>query len=591
MKRLLPVLLILLGVYTANAQVGIGTTTPNPSAQLQIVSGDKGVLIPQVQLTSTTDTTTITNGNVQSLLVYNITSNSQIKPGYYYWYVNKWYRLLSDGDAGQGDSAQPIIDNGNGTYTYTNPDGSVTTIDVPGNQTLTFLVYNPTAKTLTYTAENGFNTVIDLDAVVKASETVTTLVDNGNGTVTFTNEAGVATTINLAGGTQGVGIASTVDNGNGTFTLHYTDGTSFTTANLTGPQGAVGAIGQSAYQTWLNAGNTGTEADFLAALQGAAGAVGASGVGIQNVVNNGDGTFTINFTDGTSFTTSSFLGPQGPVGATGAQGQAGAIGATGADGKGIASTTDNGNGTFTINYTDGTSFTTSNLTGPQGATGMQGVAGATGADGKGIVSTTDNGNGTFTINFTDGTSFTTSNLTGPQGATGTQGIQGPQGATGNDGVAGPQGATGADGKGIATTVDNGNGTFTINYTDGTSFTTSNLTGPQGATGTQGVAGATGADGKGIASTTDNGNGTFTINYTDGTSFTTSNLTGPHGATGNDGVAGPQGATGADGKGIASTIDNNNGTFTINYTDGTSFTTSNLTGPQGATGTQGVAGAT
>ena len=41
---------------------------------------------------------------------------------------------------------------------------------------------------------------------------------------------------------------------------------------------------------------------------------------------------------------------------------------TGPSGKGINSTTDNGDGTFTFDYTDGTSFTTSDLTGPQGNT-------------------------------------------------------------------------------------------------------------------------------------------------------------------------------------------------------------------------------
>ena len=58
-------------------------------------------------------------------------------------------------------------------------------------------------------------------------------------------------------GADGVGISSTLDNGNGTFTLNYTDGTSFTTINLTGPEG------QSAYHIWLSSGQVGTEQDFL----------------------------------------------------------------------------------------------------------------------------------------------------------------------------------------------------------------------------------------------------------------------------------------------------------------------------------------
>ena len=120
-------------------------------------------------------------------------------------------------------------------------------------------------------------------------------------------------------------------------------------------------------------------------------------------------------------------------------------------------------------------------------------------------------------------------------------------------IPGPQGPQGNDGNGIASTTDNGDGTFTFTYDDGSTFTTSDLTGPQG------------SDGNGIASTTDNGDGTFTFTYDDGSTFTTSNLTGPQGN---------------DGNGIASTTDNGDGTFTFTYDDGSTFTTSDLSGPQG-----------
>jgi hypothetical protein len=86
----------------------------------------------------------------------------------------------------------------------------------------------------------------------------------------------------------------------------------------------------------------------------------------------------------------------------------------GATGNGIVSTIDNGNGTYTFNYSNGSSFTTAVLVGPQGATGPQGPQGLTGA-------------------------------TGPQGLTGETGATGPagpQGATGATGATGPQGPTG-----------------------------------------------------------------------------------------------------------------------------------------------------
>lgn len=54
--------------------------------------------------------------------------------------------------------------------------------------------------------------------------------------------------------------------------------------------------------------------------------------------------------------------------------------------------------------------------------------------GNGIVSTTDNLNGTFTILYDNGDTFTTSDFTGAAGAQGIQGIQGPAGTNGTNGV-------------------------------------------------------------------------------------------------------------------------------------------------------------
>ncbi|MDC3054375.1 hypothetical protein OA159_00920, partial [Cytophagia bacterium] len=75
-------------------------------------------------------------------------------------------------------------------------------------------------------------------------------------------------------GEDGVGIESTVDNKDGSFTLNYTDGTSFTTVDL---RGATGADGKSAYEVWLDLGNTGTAADFLLTLTGPQGEKGEKG--------------------------------------------------------------------------------------------------------------------------------------------------------------------------------------------------------------------------------------------------------------------------------------------------------------------------
>jgi hypothetical protein len=114
----------------------------------------------------------------------------------------------------------------------------------------------------------------------------------------------------------------------------------------------------------------------------------------------------------------------------------------------------------------------------------------------------DNSDGTFTLTYTDGTSFTTADLTGPQGLQGLQGdtgVQGPQGLQGIQGVQGEKGDTGDQGP-------------------------QGIQGLQGIQGNQGDTGAIGAVGNGIDSTTENNNGTLTFTYDDGTTFTTSNIT-------------------------------------------------------------------
>ncbi len=159
----------------------------------------------------------------------------------------------------------------------------------------------------------------------------------------------------------------------------------------------------------------------------------------------------------------------------------GPAGPQGSPGIGIVSTINNNNGTFTFNYSDGSSFTTANLTGPQGLsgaagpTGPAGPQGLTGPAGVGIVSTVNNNNGTYTFNYSDGSSFTTANLTGPTGATGLQGVAGPTGATGPQGPAGPQGLTGPAGpQGPAGTLPSGTLGQTL-YNNGTTWVaTSNL---------------------------------------------------------------------------------------------------------------------
>ncbi|MGB0427396.1 MAG: hypothetical protein ACPGEC_00535 [Flavobacteriales bacterium] len=51
------------------------------------------MLIPRVALTSITDVSTITEGNVVSLMVFNTATISDVTPGFYFWAGSSWKRI------------------------------------------------------------------------------------------------------------------------------------------------------------------------------------------------------------------------------------------------------------------------------------------------------------------------------------------------------------------------------------------------------------------------------------------------------------------------------------------------------------------
>jgi len=99
MKKILFFLLISVHLY---AQTGIGTTTPEASAKLDVTSSNKGFLPPRVTLTSLTDNTTIPNP-ATGLLVYNTGNNVGLVAGYYYWNGISWATIATA--TGSGVSA------------------------------------------------------------------------------------------------------------------------------------------------------------------------------------------------------------------------------------------------------------------------------------------------------------------------------------------------------------------------------------------------------------------------------------------------------------------------------------------------------
>lgn len=98
MKKILFILSILLFASLVEAQTGIGTTTPDASAKLEISSTNKGFLPPRVSLTATNSASPISSP-ANGLMVFNTASVGSspfnVVPGYYYWDATglKWVSL------------------------------------------------------------------------------------------------------------------------------------------------------------------------------------------------------------------------------------------------------------------------------------------------------------------------------------------------------------------------------------------------------------------------------------------------------------------------------------------------------------------
>ena len=169
------------------------------------------------------------------------------------------------------------------------------------------------------------------------------------------------------------------------------------------------------------------------------------------------------------------------AGARGQRGTHGPKGDTGTDGVGVENIVNNGDGTFTVNLTSGESYTTDNLTGPQGIQGIQGEKGDAGLPGVGIVWQGEWSDSTLYgqddavgyqglsyISKQDGSINHVPTDTAwwdPWGATGPQGPQGQKGDKGDTGDQGLQGVQGEPGPNMIVAMGNilANGTISQGY--------------------------------------------------------------------------------------------------------------------------------
>jgi hypothetical protein len=103
-KRL--IVILILCTNSLYAQTGIGTTTPNAAAKLDVSSTTKGFLPPKVALTATNSFDPITGlsgstalATAAGLLIYNTatagTVPNNVVPGYYYWNGTMWIQIAN----------------------------------------------------------------------------------------------------------------------------------------------------------------------------------------------------------------------------------------------------------------------------------------------------------------------------------------------------------------------------------------------------------------------------------------------------------------------------------------------------------------
>ena len=98
-KSIFALCFLLSATTLLQAQVGVGTSTPAASAQLDVSSTTKGFLPPRVALVSTANTSSPISSPATGLLVYNTaevgSGATAVTPGYYYYSGSAWVPLAN----------------------------------------------------------------------------------------------------------------------------------------------------------------------------------------------------------------------------------------------------------------------------------------------------------------------------------------------------------------------------------------------------------------------------------------------------------------------------------------------------------------
>lgn len=88
MKIKLVLAIVLFSTFKINAQVGIGTTSPDNNSILDVESTNKGILIPRLQLNNVNTPAPLSAPITNGMLIYS--NNGNELDGFYFWRNSKW---------------------------------------------------------------------------------------------------------------------------------------------------------------------------------------------------------------------------------------------------------------------------------------------------------------------------------------------------------------------------------------------------------------------------------------------------------------------------------------------------------------------
>lgn len=235
------------------AQVGIGTTTPNADAELDITSTTRGLLLPRVALTNTTSPAPLST-DVAGMTVYNTATAGDVTPGFYYNDGALWVRL-----GGAASTDWTVVGNAglDGGDTTTSGANFMGTTD---NENIEFRTNNIQRARLSSLGEffvGTLNTIISGDLMNAVSNATFDWAVNGysanDGSGTYGQVTGGAT---LYAGVQGEYEGSN-SRGPGVRGISNTTtaGTDFIGTTVSGVSGSIGATGARSFGVM---GTTGT---------------------------------------------------------------------------------------------------------------------------------------------------------------------------------------------------------------------------------------------------------------------------------------------------------------------------------------------